>query len=160
MNRKRRRRRSGDDIVAGRGNARHEHEERIVAASRWKRSDDVTAERELPAQAVGVDDGKRAGDRDGFRDSPNRELGVHDCGGRTRQLDPVSLVRPPAVARETDRIRSRSEILDAVLPSAVGHGKASPFDQSRTSRLHDNRGQGNSRSVFDGTGNRALGESE
>ena len=67
MNRKRRGRRAGDDIVAGGGDAGHEHEQRVVAASSWNRSDDVTAERELAAQAVGVDDGKLAGDGDGFR---------------------------------------------------------------------------------------------
>ena len=116
----------------------------------------LIADRGLTSDALRVDDGRLAADRDGFRDAAHLQVGVDRRVETAGQLDVLAPDRAEPGQRERHRILARQQVDDAVLPRAVSDSRARLFDEHRARGFHGDAGQHGAGGVLDHAADRRL----
>ena len=97
--------------------------------------DDVGAEHGLALGGLDVDDRRLTGDRDRLLEGAHTHVDRNRQRRGAAQLDALPLDDVEAGQRERQRVGAGIQTDDAVLPRAVGHGRAHLFDECGAGRL-------------------------
>src|SRR6266404_2736069 len=95
----------------------------------------VIVQRHLSAGTPHIHNGRLAGDNDSFFYGADTHFRVAGDDARTADEEPVALQGSESGQRKSNHVRPRPQILDAVLTTAVGHGRAYFLDEHGTGRL-------------------------
>ena len=104
---------------------------------------------------LGVDDGRLAGDGDGFLDRADLQLSVDRGGEIGGQFDPLPPDRAEAGQCKRHDVRAGTKILHSVDPGGICHASARLFDEHRARGLDGHTGQNSPGIVFDRPGDAA-----
>jgi hypothetical protein len=88
----------------------------VVQARRRNGGDDLIVEHALLLGVDDIDDRRLALDRDRLLQRPDTQFDVDERGERAGELDPFTSDRAESRERERDDVRTRTQVLDAVLP--------------------------------------------
>jgi len=109
-------RESADVLAAGERYAGNERDQAVIQAGRRNCGDDLIVEHALLLGVNHIDDRRFALDRDRLLQRPHSQFDVDERGERAGELDPLTSDRAEPRERERDDVRTRTQVLDAVLP--------------------------------------------
>src|SRR5204863_266143 len=118
--------------------------------------DQIVVERPLLACGLDVHDRAFTGDGDRFGEGADLQLSVHRRDEIRGQLEPVTSEGVEPGQREGDRVDAGPQIENAVLPAAVGDGRAYFLDQHRARGFDSDARQDSAGAVLDYARNRRL----
>ena len=138
--------------------AGHEIHDAVVHTRRGNGADDVVGQRLLALHALHVDDWRLAGHRDRLFHCADTQIRVDGRGKCSRELDAFAFGRAEAGEDERHTVSAGPQVLNPVLPAAVGNRRACLLDQLGARGLDGDTRQHGARAVFDGAHDRALSE--
>ena len=146
------------DIDVAQVDAGNQERRDLRRASGRNRHEQFLIDDALLGGALDIDDGRFAGDGEGFRKRTDLQVGVDRRRERSGQLDAIALQRRETGEGKRDGVDAAAQLLDPVLTRAVGDGRARLLDQGRARGFNrDTRQDGAGGVAHDtGDGRRAL----